>query len=93
MHPRQKINAVGREPPEDTVHRIDMINAFDAIPIPLMYAVYADVQGYTIGLRGAASADGRSSRIRPGPVPPFVLVRIAPAQIVQMGNRKPAKLS
>ena len=70
-----------------TVHRVDVIHAFNAVQIALMYAVYADVARLSVRLRSAACADGYAGRVCLGPVPPFVLVRLAPAQVVQMGNR------
>ncbi len=69
------------------VHRVDVIHAFDAVQIALMHAVYADVARYTVRLRGTSYADGHSRRICLGPVPPLVLIRLAPAQVVQVGNR------
>ncbi|OFZ66578.1 MAG: hypothetical protein A2V79_03565 [Betaproteobacteria bacterium RBG_16_56_24] len=63
------------------------IHALDAVLIALMHAVYTDVARHALRLRGAACADGRSRRVCLGPVPPLVLVRLASAQVVQVGNR------
>ena len=63
------------------------IHAFDAVLIALMNAVYADVAWHPVRLRGAAFADGYARRVCLDPAPPFVLVWLASAQVVQMGNR------
>ncbi len=70
-----------------TVHRVDVVHAFDAIQIALMHAIYADVARHSVWLRCTAFADGNAGGARLAPVPPFVLVRCAPAQVVKVGNR------
>ena len=70
-----------------TVHRVDVVHAFYAVQITLMHAVYADVARHSVWLRGTALADGNAGGARLAPVPPFVLVRLAPAQVVKVGNR------
>ena len=70
-----------------TVHRVDVIKAFDSVKIALMHAVYADVTWHAIWLRGTAFANGRTHTACLGPVPPVALLWLAPTQVVQVGNR------
>ena len=72
----------------DRVHGVDQIDALDAIQVALVDAVDADEAGQTVGLRGAALADGALHRmrlLRHGT--PRALIAGSAAQVVQMRHR------
>jgi len=71
----------------NTVHGIDVIDAFDAIQIALMDGVHAQVAGSVIRRRGAALTDGNAHRSRLGPDLALTLISGAFAQVVQMPYR------
>ena len=78
-----------------TVHRVDVIHAFDAVLVALMHAVYADVALHPVRLRGGAR------RVPMGAPVGFVLVQcrrlfwygLLPRRLYRLETGMPARRS
>ena len=70
------------------MHRVDVVEPFEAVLVALVNAVDADEPSASLGGRGAAFGDGSGLTLGLGPVKPLGPVAGLSAQVVQVRHRQ-----